>query len=132
MIQKLIDVDTILQKKAKGDYKVKPKKKVINNAMTELILASRNKILKAKGQARLDVGFKEERRLELNTSFELEFLNSEEFSETEAAYINFKDYESRTALHASVVKGNEEAVKVLIYNRACLLIRDRKLNVYLL
>ena len=132
MIQKLLDADYISQNKIKQENKHKSKEKPVNvNSMTDLLRDAQIKMLKAKGQAKLDsnLGFKDEKRLELNTSFELEYTNSDEFRDAENAFINFKDYESRTALHAAVLKGNDEAIKILLYNRASLFIRDRKLNV---
>jgi len=139
MIQKLLDYDFILQQKIKTEEeknnsmpKPKPKPKIISKMLAmeknQKLSAMKVKVHTKYGSI---LGIKQEKALELNTTFEREYTNSEEFQIAKLAYINLKDYEGRTALHAAVLKGNYEIVKILVYNKASLFIRDRKEHVFL-
>ncbi len=135
MIQKLLDYDCILQQKLKSEEcakkpSVKPEPK--SDGKTSIIIKDgklKGKVpVPSKIASVMGSTTKQEKLLELNTSFERDYTNTAEFSQSETLYINFKDYEGCTALPAAVIKGNYDAAKILLYNGASLFVRDRKLQ----
>ncbi len=142
-IQKLLDCDAmrqkyrgVVQKTRKlvaPDLRQKQFQSLLDRRKLgeEQTPAERCRIPKPGLQSRIgpSLDVKHEKRLELNTSFERDYIGSPYCREAENEYVNFRDYEGRTALHAAALKDNYEAVRLLIYNNASVFLRDRKSQV---
>ena len=151
-MQKLLDFDSVRQQKLKiEDKQISQEDKKTAHEEKNTVLSklknnktktnqTQNKKLKnftslqnnaSTSQVKLiaNIGTKEDKHLELNTSFERDYVGSAHWQMSESLYINFKDYEGRTALHAAALKKNYEVVKIFIYNNCSLFVRDLKLKV---
>ncbi len=141
LVQKILDLDSVmLHGPAKEEVKAKPQMQkwpggvalAGDHHLSSAVSINKGLGIGQKGKApapKLGLASRQEKALELNTSFERDYVGSPECQEAEAVYVNYKDYEGRTPLHAAALKGNYEAVKILVYNKASVFIRDRKKQV---
>lgn len=125
-----MDYDYLSHKLHEDSKKQKPKKnkeppaKFTNNNKTRKF----GKSFKAKDnkKAKHSINNMEDKELETNTSFEINYKATLTKKSHKKMFVNFRDSQKCTALYAAGVKGSLEAVKILIYNGASLFIRDCK------
>ncbi len=74
---------------------------------------------------------KEERKLELNSSFERSYNSVPEHKAAQSLWVNSEDEQGWTPLHVAAMKDNMEAAVCLVDNRALLFARSGDLRVRL-